>query len=112
MIKTIRVFAKERKAVKEGATNKFLVFSYTKDGENFYEVKFTSDCDYRPTKKGYWLVDIDVDYCNIKKHKPDTQTGVVRNSTLWISKCTKAVYDVEYEEIIKEKKQQELESIF
>lgn len=111
MEKTIRVFARERKTVKDGVTNKFLVYSYTKDGENFFEVKFTSDCEYKPTKVGYWLVDIDTNSCNIKKHKPDLVTGVIKNHTLWISKCEKVVHDVEYEKEINDKKQQELESI-
>ena len=106
-MKTIRIFGRERKDT-DGKS--FIAFSYTKDGDTFYQVKFKKDCASTPKKAGYWLIDIEPKDCNIQKRK--AQEGFKPNDVLWIDNCSNVRVDKDYENELRERHEKEMADFF
>lgn len=104
---TIRIFGKEVKCKK--SDNKFNKYTYTKDGKEFFEVKFTKECKIQPTGTGYILLDLLPEDCGIKKVKGEKDKKY--NSILFIRNCSNIRIDKEYEEEMKVKKLEEVKSV-
>ena len=79
MQKTIKIYGKEY-TTKEG--NTFTRYSYTKDGEKFYQIKFTKASHFSATQKGYCLLTIDDDKVSIQKGP--TKNGFKQNDIIWV----------------------------
>ena len=107
MEKTIRIFGKE-KQLDNGV--KFVSFSYTSNGNDFYQVKFNQACDNVPKTSGYWKITVDTQDVSLKKGKK-LEDGKRANSILWISNIIKKVKDAEYEAEVKKKREDELNSV-
>lgn len=115
MEKTIRIYGAE-KSTQDG--KKFIKWSYTKDGKKFYEVHFTKECAV-PSKRGYYLVTVDLKDVNIKKSKQKTftndETGEVitiqPNDIMWVKQVNKFVSDTEYEAELEKKRLDDLSNI-
>ena len=110
-IREIRLYAMEKKT-NDGKS--FVTWSYTKNGEKFYEVHFTKGCAI-PQKRGYYLAKVNVADVNIKKSKPRSfmdDNGVVTtiqpNDKMWIKKVISIVSDEEYEKEIETKRLNEV----
>lgn len=84
MLKTITIYGRELKT-KEGKT--FTKYSYTKDGEIFYQVKVAKDSLLSlGTKKGYLKITFNQEDCFIKKGKTINKGDRTfkENDTLWV----------------------------
>lgn len=110
MEKTIRIYGKEKTVENEGKKNKFVSFSYTKDGEVFYQVKFNQDCENVPKQAGYWLITVDTEDVSKQKGKLNSN-GNKNNDILWIRNIIKKSKDEEYEKAVAEKRSKEIEDI-
>lgn len=110
MQKTIRIYGKEKSVEKDGKTLKFVSFSYTKDGETFYQVKFNQDCENVPKQSGYWLITVDTEDVSKQKGKINSN-GNKNNDILWIRNIIKKSKDEEYEKAVTEKRAKEIEDI-
>lgn len=110
MEKTIRIFGKEKTVGEGDKKQKFISFSYTKDGKVFYQVKFNQTCDNVPKTEGYWLITLDSEDVSIKKVKPN-ENGFKNNDILWIANISKKVKDTVYEEEVAKRKRQEVEDV-
>lgn len=115
MIKKIRVYASEKKTL--DGQNTFIKWSYTKDGETFFEVKFTKKCAI-PQEKGYYLLEADSKDINIKKTKEKTYTddnGVVTtvkpNNILWFKAIKSITRDEVYEAELEAKREAEVNEL-
>ena len=106
-MKTIRVFGRERK---NSDGKKFVAYSYTKDGNEFYQVKFRKECTSAPKKTGYWLIDIEPKDCNIQVRK--AQEGFKPNDVLWVSECTNIRPDTAYEAEVRARREKEMADFF
>lgn len=114
-LKTIRIYAKEVEK-KDGGS--FVKWSYTKDGQKFYEVRFTKECAV-PQKRGYYLAVVDKKNVNIKKTKeevsvnPDTgETTIFKpNDIMWIQALESIKADVEYEAELEAQRLADLDDI-
>ena len=110
MEKTIRIYGKEKTVENEGKSNKFISFSYTKDGVTFYQVKFNQECENVPKQKGYWLITVDTE--DVSKQKGKTNSaGNKNNDILWIKNILKKKKDDDYEAEVYEKRCKEIEDI-
>lgn len=107
MEKTIRVFGRE---VEDKTGKKFIIFSYTKDGERFYQVKFKRTCLTVPSKRGYWLIKFDTINCQLQKVK--AKESFKPNDILWLSETISVKKDEEYEKMRQEKINEALEDLF
>ena len=101
MQKTIKIYGKEYKT-REGTT--FTRYSYTKDGEKFYQIKFTKDSHFTATQKGYCLLTIDDD--NVSIQKGPTKNGYKQNDIIWIKQVIKFEVDKNATEEYNANKQQ------
>ena len=110
MEKTIRIYGKEKTVENEGKKNKFVSFSYTKDGEKFFQVKFNQDCENVPKQAGYWLITVDTEDVSKQKGKINAN-GNKNNDILWIRNIIKKSKDEEYEKAVAEKRSKEIEDI-
>ena len=110
MLKTIRIFGKEKQVEQEGKTLKFVSFSYTKDGETFYQVKFNQNCENVPKQKGYWLIDVDTEDVSKQKGKVNAN-GNKNNDILWIANIAKKVKDEKYEAEVAKRRAEEIEEV-
>lgn len=79
MEKTLNIYGKEYVS-KSG--QKFVAYSYTKDGKKFYRIKFRRDCNSIPNLKGYISLVVDSDYVSIQR----AEKGSKLNDILWIGK--------------------------
>ena len=109
MTKLLNIYAKEVKL----ESKKFLVFT-TIIKEKFYKVKFTMDCNEKPSEKGSYYIEVNYADCSIQKGQKyiDKKTGEekVENDILWISK----VVDIrkETDEERKEKNELKMKKVF
>lgn len=110
MLKTIRIYGKDKTVEKDGTTLKFVTFSYTKDGETFYQVKFNQDCENVPKKSGYWLVTVDTEDVSIQKGKVNSN-GNKNNDILWIANIAKKEKDEAYEAEVAKRKAEKIEEV-
>ena len=110
MEKTIRIFGKEKTVDNNGVKNTFVSFSYTKDGERFFQVKFNQECENVPKKAGYWLITLDSEDVSIQKGKINSN-GNKNNDILWIRNIAKKVKDEKYEKEVADRKAQEINDI-
>ena len=106
-IKTIRIFGKEVKNKKDEKT--WVKYTYTPNGEDFYEVHFTKDCKVKPSGTGYLLLDVIAENVGIKK--VHGEKGKKYNSIMFISNCSNIREDKEYEDAVKLKKLEEVKNI-
>ncbi len=100
MEKIIRIYGKDAQTL-DG--NSYVRFSYTKDGKEFFDVKFNRTCEQMPTSKGYWLVTVMSEDCDIRKGKNKNS-----NRVLWIRQIVNLKKDKEYEEFRNSIKQSEV----
>lgn len=110
--KMIRIYGKEK--TKEDGS-KYVEYSYTKDGETFYRVSFTNECMIRPTKPGYWLLNVDRTTVSLKKaQKKVSKEGreYFTNPVMFIG-CVLEVptEDTEYAKQVLEMKQAEVDAL-
>lgn len=110
MQKTIRIYGKEKSVEKDGKTLKFVSFSYTKDGETFYQVKFNQDCENVPKQSGYWLITVDTEDVSKQKGKLNSN-GNKNNDILWIANIIKKQKDEAYEAEVAKRRADEIEDI-
>ena len=108
----IRVFGKER--TKETG-EKFVVYSYTPNGQQFLKVAFTKECATTPKKTGYYLLTVNPKDLSIKKGKTiiDNETGrqFKENDTLFIANIASLKEDNEYEKVRQALKQSDVEDL-
>lgn len=107
MVKTIRIFGRERK---DNDGKKFVVYSYTKDGKTFYQLKFRKECTMLPKETGYWLIEVDTNDCQVQRMKANKDFKP--NDILWIKNITSVKRDSAYEEVIRAAREQEIEDLF
>ena len=110
MEKTIRIFGKEKTVENEGKKNIFVSFSYTKDGETFFQVKFNQECENVPKKAGYWKITVDTEDVSIQKGKIN-KNGNKNNDILWISNILKKEKDEAYEKEVAEKRAKRVQEV-
>lgn len=110
MQKTIRIFGKEKTVENEGKKNTFVSFSYTKDGETFYQVKFNQECENVPKKAGYWLIEVDTEDISKQRGKIN-KNGNKNNDILWISNIISKKKDDDYEKAVAKKRADEINDI-
>lgn len=110
MVKTIRIYGKEKVVENEGKKNKFVSFSYTKDGGTFYQIKFNQDCENVPKQSGYWLIEVDTEDVSKQKGKINSN-GNRNNDILWIRNIISKKKDEAYEKEVTEKRTKEIEDI-
>lgn len=110
MEKTIRIYGKEKVVENEGKKNKFVSFSYTKDGVTFYQVKFNQDCENVPKQAGYWKITVDTEDVSKQKGKLNSN-GNKNNDILWIRNIIKKTKDEAYEKEVAEKRAKEINDI-
>lgn len=109
MKKTIRIFGREKQS-QDGKT-KFTSWSYTKDGVEFYDVKFTQECTTAPKKPGYWLITFDTNEVS-KERKKRNQDGFKYNDVLWFRAIISATYDEDYAKEVEAERQAEIDELF
>lgn len=107
-MKQIRIFARQ---VRTDKGLVFLKFSFTKDGEKFYDVKFNKTCELIPQGQGYWLLDLESINMNIQKVKKSKDSKFIPNDVLWIKKVSKCVKDEAHEKEVEENRRAEIEAI-
>lgn len=91
--KTIRIFGRE--VTSKDGKNKFPVYSFTPNGEDFYKVVFTKKCETTPKETGYYLLEVSPNDLSFKKGQ--VVDGKKYNDTMFIDKVIKMKKDVEYE---------------
>lgn len=104
VLRTLRIFGKEVTAKEKG--NKFNVYSFTPNGEDYYKIVFTKKCETTPKETGYYLIQVDANDISIKRGK--VVDGVKYNDTMFIDKILKLQKDTEYE---KKAEQQRFEKV-
>ena len=104
---TIRIFGREVKC--KNSDNVFTKYTYTKNGEDFYDVKFTKECKVKPSGTGYLLIDVDPEDVGIKK--VNGEKGKKYNSILFIRNCKNIREDKEYEAEVQVKKLEEVKNV-
>lgn len=107
MIKTIRIYGR---TVETTDGREYVAFSYTKNGEEFFQIKFNKTCDMIPQSAGYWLVTFDTK--DVNKQASKEVNGFKPNDILWIAKIAEVKKDVAYEEQMRAKKQAEIDEMF
>lgn len=107
--KVIRVFGRERQT--QDGKNKFIAWSYTKDGETYYEVKFTQECTTQPKKPGYWLLTLNPKDCSIQHRKSKKDDLFKPNDVLWIDNVIDCKHDEEYEKLVAQRRLEEVNDI-
>ena len=104
MEKVITIYGKEYK--KEGRS--FISYTYTKNGEKHYRVKFTKNC-LRPQIKGYVNLVIDDECVSIQRAKSGEEK---LGDILWIRKIIDSYENEEKNRKSKEKLRKEIEELF
>lgn len=104
MEKVITIYGKEYK--KEGRS--FIAYTYTKNGEKYYRVKFTKNC-LRPQIKGYVNLVIDDECVSIQRAKSGEEK---LGDILWIRKTIDSYENEEKNRQSKEKLRKEIEELF
>lgn len=89
-LKTIRVFGREITR-KDG--KKFTSYSYTNDGKKFYRVKFTQECENRPSKTGYVLMTVNTKDVSVQK---PVKNDTYQTWYLWIKNVVSYQADEEH----------------
>lgn len=110
MEKIIRIYGKDKEVENDGVKNKFVSFSYTKDGVKFFQVKFNQECENVPKKSGYWLITINPEDVSIQKGKINSN-GNKNNDILWIRNIIKKEKDTAYEKEVADRKAKEIADI-
>ena len=110
MQKTIRIYGKEKVVENEGKKNKFISFSYTKDGVTFYQIKFNQDCENVPKQAGYWNITVDTEDVSKQKGKVNSN-GNKNNDILWIRNIISKEKDTAYEEEVAKKRAEDINNI-
>lgn len=112
--RTIRIYGKEQ--TNPETNGKYVRYSYTPNGEKFYDVVFMDECQITPKKnqKDFLLVTIPNKRGAVSKKagKLNEETGKVRNDTLFIYECLKVVQDTDYIEKRDAERQAEIDAIF
>lgn len=108
MKKSIRVFAREVHT--KDNKKSFLSYSYTKDGETYYKVKFTRDCQGLPKEQGYYLMEIDTNKTSLEKVN-ELYNDKKLNDIIWIRELYSCKRDTEYEKDLLEKQKEFLEEL-
>lgn len=111
MIKKFRVYAREVET-KDG--KKYITCSYTKEGERFYDVKFTRTCEKVVKFPGYFLIEADTKDISKEKGKRYEVNGnsFIHNDIIWIKNAISVERDTAYEEELYLKREREIEELF
>jgi ABC-type phosphate transport system auxiliary subunit len=111
-MKTIRIYARKKTiTMKSDKTTKDIMeYSYTKDGEKFFQVKFKLECEKQPKQSGYYLLDVNENDLSIQHSKP--QEKFTPNDVLWIGNVVDFRQDIEYEKELESKRLKEIKALF
>lgn len=112
MIKTIRIYGKERK-LKDGRS--YLVFSYVNSKGDWYDIKFKKTCNIVPKGIGYWLLTVDTKEVSLqttKKPVTTNNTTFIPSPIMWIGDVSRLIKDEEYENMLYAAKEKAIEEAF
>ena len=107
VIKTIRIFGRERKFEDvQGKERTCVFYSFTKDGKNFIQIKFPQACEDKPRKAGYFLITFAIEDASYQKSK-----NPKFNDVIWVNNVKEIKEDTEYAEKLAKEKTRRLEEM-
>ena len=111
-MRTIRIFARKKEIVtkREGELKDIMEFSYTKDGETFYQVKLTKEVKKFPNETGYYLIDVEDENMTLKETK--SREMFKPNDIIWVSKINNFKRDTEYEKQLRDEQTKIIKKLF
>lgn len=112
-MKTLRILTRVKNITLKGTDQKkdICEYSYTPNGETWYQVKFKQECEKQPKTAGYYLVDVD-ETKDLSIQKMKAQEKFKPNDVLWIANVIDFKRDVDYEKELEAKRLEEIKNLF